>query len=152
MKNPQGSMTTLNRIEAIVLLKRYAKSLATPIASRLKAKVGKYCAWELHPNGSQIEAISLDLSNYNLCFAFQPFNLVGNTIREMARDNAHDMLLVSPNWPGQYWFPVIHQFIQAGEKNLQFTNSKKLLTLPLKPIVCHQQTSPTTNHLWHRGL
>ena len=99
-------------------------------ASRLNKKLDTYCSWEPDPDSIHVDAFTLDWGKFENCYAFPPFNLVGQVISKMARDNVRVLLLVCPKWPGQYWFPLLQKYMCHPYAEIAFNNSKNLLRLP----------------------
>jgi hypothetical protein len=98
-------------------------------ASRLNSKVKQYCSFERDPFSRHVDAFSVDWSQFKLCYAFPPFNMVGRVIQKMIQDKVEDLLLVCPKWPGQIWYSMLEQF-KSDHHFIQFGNSEDLLYLP----------------------
>ena len=126
-----------------IICSKFGKPDIDLFASRLNNKLTPYCSWEPDPNSIQADSFSIDWGRFDICYAFPPFNMVGHVIQKMARDNVATLLLVCPNWPGQYWYPLLEQFGCLSEKSsIQFCNSRNLLSLPYDTLKTHE--------LWHK--
>ena len=74
-----------------------------------------------------VDAFTVNWADFNLCYAFPPFSLVGKVINKAIRDSA-DLLLVAPNWKTQYWFPILMEFVVDEPLHLPVTADTIYLT------------------------
>ena len=134
---------SLNSNTFNLIVDKLGKPNVDLFASRLNNKCEAYFSWEPDPQATNVDAFSVDWSQFSLCYAFPPFNLITKVIRKMVHDQA-ELLLVAPKWTTQVWFPMIETYIckQNTPNTLEFANSKQLLYLPFK--------SAATHSLWHR--
>lgn len=105
-------------------------------ASRLNYQVETYCSWEPDPQAFTVDAFSIDWHEFDLCYAFPPFNMIGRVIQKMIIDQA-ELLLVAPNWPSQHWFPLLHSHMINDSSVIYFKNSSSLLYLPFDRLAVH---------------
>ena len=97
-------------------------------ASRLNNQIDRYMAWKPDPGAEAIDAFTIQW-NFDLFYAFPPFNTIGRVLKKIVQDEATGLLVV-PYWPTQYWFSM-------------FTN---LLTEP--PYLLFSRGEPTLLHPW----
>ena len=100
-------------------------------ASRLNAKVPKYCSWRPDPGAYAVDSLAENWSNW-LFYAFPPFSLIGKVLQKIETEQATGILLV-PFWPTQPWFSKFTQLCK---------------TVPV--ILFSRQAQPTLNHPWRQ--
>lgn len=110
-------------------------------ASRLNYKCDKFCSWQPCPQAMAIDAFSLDWGQFNLCYAFPPFCLLGRVLSKLRRDKA-EMILIAPAWSSQYWYPLLNRCIVKNTQVVSMGNRQDLLVLPYDNTKVHK--------LWHR--
>ena len=108
-------------------------------ASRLNNKVDKYFSLEPDPNAVGTDAFVTSWSNFQLCYAFPPFDIIGRVLSKIKHDKAH-VLLVVPDWKTQYWFPMIRDI--AVEEPLHIAMHKRTISLPFD--------NTSTHPIWQR--
>jgi hypothetical protein len=72
-------------------------------ASEWNAQLPKYVSWFPQPGAWKTEAFSFSWTNLE-GYAFPPFNLIPNCLSKVRQDQA-SLILVTPYWPSQSWFP-----------------------------------------------
>lgn len=74
-------------------------------ASRLNAKLAKYCSWKPDPFAYKINSFAFTWPNN--CYMFPPINLISKCVHKLITDNVKDALLITPAWPGLASLPII---------------------------------------------
>ncbi len=62
-------------------------------ASRLNHKVDIYCAWNLDPLATYIDAFSLNWKIFDCVYIFCPFSLLSRCIRKIQNDQAQAVVI-----------------------------------------------------------
>lgn len=108
-------------------------------ASRLNNKCKKFCSWEPCPDAWAVDSFSIDWGQFDLCYAFPPFSLIGRSLSKMFRDKA-ELLLIVPNWNTQYWYPLIEKGLVTNLRTntYNFVKSRFLLYLPYDTSKYHE--------------
>jgi len=137
-------------------------------ATRLNRKLEKFCAWKPDPEARFIDAFSLDWNNFDLCYLFPPFSLVGRCIQKVQTDGARALMVV-PLWTTQIWWPMLLSLVVEKPLilpkvdkilKLQHTDQKHPLAHQMVLIACKLSGNPTEvedfqNSLptfsWHHG-
>ena len=101
-------------------------------ASRINRQVSSYVAWKPEPEAFAIDAFSIKW-DFDLNYAFPPFNMIGRTIAKAEREKAN-MILIVPDWPTQVWFP---QAMKLSDNKLYFAPHKNNLILPHREEAVH---------------
>ena len=65
----------------------------------------RFVSWGPQPSAWAVDALSISWSKVNL-YLFPPFKLIGRCAAKVRRDHSI-ATLITPYWPGQYWFPVL---------------------------------------------
>ena len=92
-------------------------------ASRNNNKVSCYASWGPDPHASYVNAFHVNWSKFKLCYIFPPFRLLNRVIQKIREENAK-AIVVSPNWPAQPWYSILHKkasrvlFYKKMENNL----------------------------------
>lgn len=120
------------------IVNRFTTPRVDLFASRLNHKTQAYCSWEPDPKSLHVDSFTLDWGNLGTCYAFPPFNLVGHVIKKLQIDEVEDLLLVCPDWPAQYWYPMIQRHIKTPDQAIHFGNHKDLLYLPFDTTRVHE--------------
>jgi hypothetical protein len=81
-------------------------------ASRLSAKLPVYVSWDNDPFSSHNNAFSFPWPNK--VYAFPPIPLISKTIHKIISDNVHNVLLITPAWPGLVCLPIIMSLLIAN--------------------------------------
>ena len=98
-------------------------------ASRLNKKVQTFCSWKPEPEASFIDAFSIDWKEFELCYCFPCFSMIGRCIQKVKNDRAR-VILVVPLWTTQIWFPVLMSLLVDHPRILPA--AEKILQLPHK--------------------
>jgi hypothetical protein len=96
-------------------------------ASHWNRQLPQFVSWLPQPQAWRVDAFSLswkDLAG----FCFPPFNLIQFVLSKLLRDEA-DVVLVTPFWPSQPWFPSAMELSFDAPRILQ--PRPDLLTSPL---------------------
>ena len=136
-------------------------------ASRFNKKVQTFCSWKPEPEASFIDAFSIDWKEFELCYCFPCFSMIGRCIQKVKNDRAR-VILVVPLWTTQIWFPVLMsllvdhpRILPAAEKILQLRKegthplAKQMVLITCKvsgnvsEIEAFQNQLP--EFLWHHG-
>lgn len=99
-------------------------------ASKVNAKIEKFCAWRKEPDACVIDAFTLDWSNFYF-YAFPPFAIISKIISKIISEKAHGILIV-PYWPTQPWWPLFIRLL--ADKPLILKPSHDLLLSPCRLI------------------
>ena len=79
-------------------------------ASRLSAKLPIYYSGKLDPGASAVDALAQDWSNTK-GYVFPPFCLIGRCLSKIKRERVPQIILITPLWHSQPWFPVLMEMI-----------------------------------------
>jgi hypothetical protein len=60
-----------------------------------------------------VDALTADWSALGKVFAFPPVALVGKVL-QMVKEQGARVLLIVPEWPGQWWWPVLRECAAMG--------------------------------------
>lgn len=101
-------------------------------ASRLNNQVPKFISWQPDPKAWRIQAMTTRWTNI-LGYAFPPFNLLNRIIRKILVDRAQ-LILVTPAWRSQPWFPAL---LLTVAPPVLIRRSHNLLNLVHKPDQLH---------------
>jgi len=75
-------------------------------ASRLTAQLPTYMSWRPDPEAVATDALAQPW-NFARGYAFPPFALIGRCLNKVHRERVPEMVLVTPIWPTQTWFPML---------------------------------------------
>ena len=98
-------------------------------ASRLNKKVQIFFSWKPEPEASFIDAFSIDWKEFELCYCFPYFSMIGRCIQKVQNDRAH-VILVVPLWTTQTLFPVLMSLLV--DHPIILPRVEKILQLPHK--------------------
>ena len=73
-------------------------------ASEWNHQVSCFVSWNPQPTAWAVDAFSLSWSGLK-AYVFPPFKLIGRCLSKTRKDDA-TITLISPFWPGQFWFPT----------------------------------------------
>mgnify|MGYP001794107950 FL=1 len=86
-------------------------------ASRLNYQVACYAAWKPDPGAAYIDAFLLDWSMFKTVYIFPPFSLWGRLLPHIQKYRGIvQIIVVYPEWKGQYWFPKLSATIAESFK------------------------------------
>ena len=92
-----------------ILFNKICNRFGTPdidlFDSRLNTQLQIYVSWHPEANSHAIDAFSI-VWDFNLCYIFPPFSLVGRVLAKVRRDSA-EAIIVVPDWPTQTWYPQV---------------------------------------------
>ena len=81
-------------------------------ASRLSTQLPRFYSWRPDPQSEAVDAFSQDWSKVR-GYAFPPFALVGQCLRQLLDQNASHLVLVAPVWQSQPWYPLLLELCVA---------------------------------------
>ena len=96
-------------------------------ASRLNKQFPIFCSWKPDLDAWKIDAFSFPWIQKGL-YAFPPFCLVGKVLAKVIQDKSQNLVLVTPWWPSQPWFPLLKSLAITQPRFLKET--KWTLVLP----------------------
>ena len=96
-------------------------------ASHLNKQFPIFCSWKPDPDAQKIDAFSFPWIQKGL-YAFPPFCLVGKVLAKVIQDKSQNLVLVTPWWPSQPWFPLLKSLAITQPRFLKET--KRTLVLP----------------------
>ena len=96
-------------------------------ASRLSAKLPTYYSWRSDPEATAVNALCQPWGT-SIGYAFPPFCLIGRCLAKITSENVPRIILITPLWKSQAWFPLILRM--SVEIPLLLPSHKKILTDP----------------------
>jgi hypothetical protein len=96
-------------------------------ASRVSHQVARYFSWKADPGCLAVDAFRQDWSRLRP-YAFPPFCLISRVLGQVERQAVEEMIIVTPLWPSQPWYPIL--LSMALRPPLLLPNRKNLLTNP----------------------
>lgn len=117
---------SLDPAVAVQLFNSWGKPDIDLFASRLNSKCDRFISLHPDPFAHLVDAFAQNWSGL-LGYAFPPFILIGRVIRKAVRDGA-SLLLITPLWPSQAWFPLALTF--SKELPVVLPQSPYLITDP----------------------
>ncbi|XP_069102164.1 uncharacterized protein [Argopecten irradians] len=103
-------------------------------ATRVNAKVDTYISYLPDPTAVAIDAFTISWSQYNVCYAFPPFSVLGRVLQKMEEEQT-DLILVAPLWTTQPWFPtLLHLLVDTP------------VLLPNRRPILHLANNPSKRH------
>ena len=75
-------------------------------ASRISHQIPKYFSWKPDPDCLAVDAFRQKWGR-GLPYAFPPFCLITRVLRQMEDQLVERMILITPLWPTQPWFPLL---------------------------------------------
>ncbi|KAI9550365.1 reverse transcriptase [Daphnia sinensis] len=73
-------------------------------AAAWSSQLVKFASWQPQPGAWAVNAFTFSWKNLR-AYAFPPFNLILRCISKVRKELA-DLVLVTPYWPSQVWFPL----------------------------------------------
>lgn len=101
-------------------------------ASRVNHQFDRFMSYRPDPQAEVIDAFSVSWKNLSF-YAFPPFSIIGRVLQKIQRERASGVLVV-PDWPTQYWYPVVRRLAQ---QTIRLTNRRQLLRFPPRPEEVH---------------
>lgn len=95
-------------------------------ADRTNAQIPTYMSWKPDPYSQGTDAFSINWRQ-GLHYAFPPFCLINKCLWKAQREMA-DLILITPTWQTQTWFPAALDM--SVEEPILLTSQKELLTSP----------------------
>ncbi len=115
------------------LTRIFHKPLIDLFASRLNTQLPKFISWQPDPRAWRVQALRIRWTHLQ-AYAFPPFNLLNRIVEKIMVDRAQ-ILLVTPAWRSQAWFPSLLLLTVAPPVLIR--KGHNLLTLVHKPGVLH---------------
>lgn len=112
------------------IVRRWQKPEIDLFATRINAKVRKFCAWKRDPEAWCIDAFTLNWGQL-FFYAFPLFSILTRVLQKIILDKAEGVL-IAPYWPTQPWFPVFKSLLL--DEPLIFNPSPNLLLSPCRSL------------------
>ena len=79
-------------------------------ASRLSTKLPRYYSWRPDPGAEAVNALT---QNWTIIrgYAFPPFCLIGRCLTKIQTEGVPHVLLITPLWKSQPWFPILTSMV-----------------------------------------
>ena len=94
-------------------------------ASRLTRQLPRYFSWRIDPQAEAVDAFKQDWSQYR-GFANPPWCLIPRCLSQ-ARAQKARLILLTPLWPSQAWYPVVLEMLEDIPR--QLPNQEDLIFL-----------------------
>ena len=104
-------------------------------ASRLTYQLPHFVSWKPDPLAMQTDAFTMDWQT-TLGYAFPPFALIGRCLRQVISQKVEQLVLITPVWPTQPWYPLVLQLC---------IDLPLLLPISADLLMKDNQTHPLTN-------
>ncbi len=78
-------------------------------ASRLTRQPPNFVGWKPDPEALGTDAFALDWNQWKR-YAFLPFSLIGRCLRKAEVQQVVQLVIVTPVWPAQAWYPLLLEF------------------------------------------
>ena len=114
-------------------------------ANRLNAQLPAFFSWKLDPQGLASDAFQ-QAWNTGRNYAFPPFCLIMKTLAKL-REEGGNLILITPVWPTQPWYPVLLDMSIAPPVLLP--QVPKLLTNPVGDLHPLVQNKTLFLAAWH---
>ena len=75
-------------------------------ASHLSTKLPTYFSWRLDPEAKAVDALTQSWNNER-GYVFPPFCLIGRCLTKIRSENVPWVLLITPLWKSQMWYPLL---------------------------------------------
>ena len=75
-------------------------------ASRLTSQLPQYYSWRPDLSAIATDAFAQNWSNTK-AYANPPWNLIGRVLAKLQEDRNTQLVLITPLWPSQPWYPVV---------------------------------------------
>ena len=96
-------------------------------ASRISHQVSRYFSWKADPDCMAVDAFRQNW-NQGFPYAFPPFCLITRVLRKVATQMVPNMILITPLWPSQPWYPLA--LTMSTQPPLLLPNTNTLLKNP----------------------
>ena len=77
-------------------------------ASRLSHQLLQYFSWKPDPFSQGTDVLHQIWGNQFL-YAFSPFCLILQVLKKVSYDQTEKMLLITPTWESQIWYPLLQE-------------------------------------------
>ena len=77
-------------------------------ASRLTFQLPRFASWKPDPLAIQTDAFTMNWQKIR-GYAFPPFALIGRCLQQVMSQKVEQLILISPVWPAQPWYPLLLQ-------------------------------------------
>ena len=84
-------------------------------------------SWKAAPNCQAVDAFQQRWDQY-FPYAFPPFCLISKILRQLSRQSVPKMIIVTPLWPSQPWYPLL--LSMSIQTPILLPKSLQLLTSP----------------------
>ena len=92
------------------IFKALSRTMGQPsidlFASRVSNQLPRYLSWKADPNCLAVDAFQQDWTQ-EFPYAFPPFCLITRVLRQVEVQTVKRMILITPLWPTQPWFPLV---------------------------------------------
>ena len=106
-------------------------------ATRLNAKVPKYCSYMPDPNAYAVDSFKISWK-HQLNYGFPPFILISRILKKVKQEKA-TMILVVPAWPTKPWYPLLKELKIAEPCVYHISDvSNDDLFVPSRPDMKHK--------------
>ena len=78
-------------------------------ASYWNRQTSRYASWRPQPSAEVVNAFSFSWSSVS-GYAFPPFALIPRCLEKIRREKTH-LVLVTPIWPNQAWYPLLLEML-----------------------------------------
>ena len=131
--------------------KSFGKPDIDLFATRLNAKLTRFCSWKPDPEAENVNAFSINWGNFKFVYLFPPFSQITRCIQKIQSDRARGIFIL-PLWTTQTYFPAVMRILV--KRPLILPKTKLILNLgqtdrehPLAPkmvmIACQVSGDPT---------
>lgn len=94
----------LNPVVCRTLFNRLQRPLIDLFASSSNNQLPTFCSWGNDPKAFAQDAMTISW-DMTLAYAFPPIALVPRVLDKLDNSSACEMILITPRWPRQPWFP-----------------------------------------------
>ena len=92
------------------IFQKFCKAMGTPnidlFASLVSHQVPTYLSLKADPCCQGVDAFQQDWNPF-FPYAFPPFCLISKVLRQLSKQKVERMILVTPLWPTQPWYPLL---------------------------------------------
>jgi ribonuclease HI len=96
-------------------------------ASRTNKQLQTFISWKIDPEAAGSDALTTSWKR-RLGYAFPPFCLIGRCLEKVRKEET-ELVIITPAWPTQHWYPQLLQLIMAPP--LLLPTDRDLLKSPL---------------------
>ena len=106
LTNSSNWKLILNLFQAI--LKTWGPLEVDLFALRLTFQLSRFVSWKPDPLAIQTDAFTMNWKTIR-GYAFPPFALIGRCLRQVMPRKVEQLILITPVWPAQPWYPLLLQ-------------------------------------------